>query len=34
MRSAQAQAICYTTDEHRASVDAFLNAPKQGSNLD
>jgi enoyl-CoA hydratase/carnithine racemase len=30
-RSAEAQAICYTTDEHRASVDAFLNASKSRS---
>ena len=25
---AQAQAICYTTDEHKASVTAFLNRPR------
>lgn len=26
--SAEAQAMCYTTDEHRTSVDAFLNSSK------
>ena len=25
---AQAQAICYTTDEHHAAVAAFLNRPR------
>src|SRR6185437_7940162 len=25
---AQAQAICYTTDEHQAAVAAFLNRPR------
>jgi enoyl-CoA hydratase/carnithine racemase len=28
---AQAQAICYTTPEHTAAVDAFLNRPRAGS---
>ena len=33
-RSADAQAVCYTTDEHRAAVDAFLERSKPGDRSD